>query len=127
MNCNTHAICSSIVSALADERHGAEVYESTFRYVLGTLLKVDEKLLAQHVAHYKQTKQDRDKAWVMKAVQSRVCLFSIPVRVHVPLRLDFLSGLIHTALTLIETLTRQICRPSMRYAFIFCPGCSTQR
>ena len=33
MNCNTHAICSSIVSALADERHSAEVYEETFRYV----------------------------------------------------------------------------------------------
>jgi hypothetical protein len=72
MNCNTHAICSSIVSALADERHGADVYEETFKYVLGTLLKVDEKLLAQHIAHYKQTKLARDKAWAIKAVQSKV-------------------------------------------------------
>jgi hypothetical protein len=59
MNCNTHAICSGehnragrirselthtthpgIVSALADERHSADVYEETFKYVLGTLLKV---------------------------------------------------------------------------------------
>lgn len=73
MNCNTHAICSGIVNALADERHDAKVYEETFKYILGTLLKVDEKLLAQHIAHYKQTKQARDKAWVMKAVQSKVC------------------------------------------------------
>lgn len=48
------------------------MYKETFRYIIGTLMKVDEKLLAQHIAHYKQTKQARDKAWVMKAVQSKV-------------------------------------------------------
>jgi hypothetical protein len=72
MNCNTHAICSGIVSALADERHGSDVYEETFKYVIGTLMKVDEKALAQNIAHYRQTKMARDKAWIMKAVQSKV-------------------------------------------------------
>lgn len=65
-------LCTGIISRLADERHGADVYEETFKYVIGTLMKVDEKSLAQHIAHYKQTKQARDKAWIMKAVQSRV-------------------------------------------------------
>ena len=63
---------AAIVSALADERHGADVYEETLRYVLGTLLTVDEKLLAQNIAHYRQTKLARDKAWAIKAVQSKV-------------------------------------------------------
>lgn len=45
-----------------------------FQYVIGTLMRVDEKLLAQHIAHYKQTRQARDNAWVMKAVQSKVFL-----------------------------------------------------
>ena len=35
---------------------------------------MDEKLLAQHIAHYKQTKLARDKAWAIKAVQSKVRL-----------------------------------------------------
>ena len=48
------------------------MYEETFKYVIGTLMRVNEKDLAQHIAHYKQTKQARDKAWVLKAVQSKV-------------------------------------------------------
>ena len=69
---NLLTLHTGIVSALADERHSAEVYEETFKYVLGTLLKVEEKQLAQHIAHYKQTKLVRDKAWAIKAVQSKV-------------------------------------------------------
>ncbi len=61
------------MSALADERNSADTYEDTFKYLLGTLIKVDEKGLAQNIAHYRQTKQARDKAWEMKAVQSKVC------------------------------------------------------
>ena len=94
LNCNTHVICAGghnvfsnimkqkptlhkhthtgMVSALADERHGPEVYEKTFSYVLGTLMKVNEKSLAQHIAHYKQTAAARAKAWELKAVQSKV-------------------------------------------------------
>lgn len=72
LNCNTHLICAGIVSALADERHGADVYEKTFKYVLGSLMKVDEAGLAQHIAHYKQTAAARAKAWEIKAIQSRV-------------------------------------------------------
>lgn len=63
---------AGIVSSLADERHGAEVYEKTFKYILGTLMKVDDKGLAQHIAHYRQTAAARVKAWEMKAVQSKV-------------------------------------------------------
>ena len=48
------------------------MYKDAFEYVIGTLMNVDEKLLAQHIVHYKQTKQARDKAWVMKAVQNKV-------------------------------------------------------
>ena len=70
---------AAIVGALADERHSAKVYEDTFKYVLGTLLKVDEKMLAQHMSHYKQTKQARDKAWIMKAVQSKVSRITDPL------------------------------------------------
>ena len=66
--------CTGIVSALADERNSADMYETTFKFVLGTLLKVDEKGLAQNIAHYRQTKQARDRAWEMKAVQSKVCV-----------------------------------------------------
>jgi hypothetical protein len=73
MNCNTHAICSGIVSALADERHSSDVYEDTFKYVIGTLMNVNEKALADNIAHYKQTKMARDKAWILKAVQSKIC------------------------------------------------------
>ncbi len=63
---------TGIVSALADERHGHEVYEDTFKYVLGALAKVDETSLAQHIAHYKQTAAARVKAWELQAVQSQV-------------------------------------------------------
>ncbi len=49
--------------------------------MLGTLLKVDENLLAQHIAHYKQTKLARDKAWAIKAVQSKAG--SLPARLGV--------------------------------------------
>jgi hypothetical protein len=70
---NTYTICTSIVNALADERHGADVYESTFKYVIGTLMKVDEQSLAQHIAHFKLTAAARVKAWEMKAIQSRIC------------------------------------------------------
>jgi hypothetical protein len=73
LNCNTHAICSGIVSALVDERHCPEVYESTFQYMLGNLIKVDEASLAQHIAHFKQTSAARIKAWEIKAIQSRIC------------------------------------------------------
>ena len=65
-------VFAGIVSTLADERHSADMYEETFKYVIGTLLTVDEKMLAQNIAHYRQTKQARDKAWEMKAVQSKV-------------------------------------------------------
>ena len=68
---------TGIVSSLADERHGPEVYEKTFKYILGTLMKVDEKGLALHIAHYKQTAASRAKAWEMKAVQSRVSSFFV--------------------------------------------------
>ena len=61
-----------IVSALADERHGPEVYESTFKYVLGSLLTVDESSLEQHIAHFKQTSAARARAWELKAIQSKV-------------------------------------------------------
>ncbi len=40
-NKHPHTHASGIVSALADERHGHEVYEDTFKYVLGALAKVD--------------------------------------------------------------------------------------
>jgi hypothetical protein len=73
LNCNTMAICSGIVNALVDERHCPEVYENTFQYILGSLLKVDEISLAQHIAHFKQTSAARIKAWEIKAVQSRIC------------------------------------------------------
>ena len=66
---HTHA---GIVSALADKRHGKDVYESSFKYVLGTLLKVNEKLLADHIAHYRLTSAARTKAWELKAIQSKV-------------------------------------------------------
>jgi hypothetical protein len=73
LNHNAYTICTSIVNALADERHGADVYESAFKYVIGTAMKVDEKLLAQHIAHFKQTSAARVKAWEMKAIQSKIC------------------------------------------------------
>lgn len=60
------------MSSLADERHGADVYEKTFKYVLGSLIEVDEKGLAQHISHYRQTAAARTKAWEMKAIQSKV-------------------------------------------------------
>ncbi len=71
---HTHA---GIVSALADERHGKDVYESSFKYVLGTLLKVDEKLLADHIAHYRLASAARTKAWELKAIQSKVSALPI--------------------------------------------------
>ena len=49
-----------------------EVYEDTFKYVLGTLAKVDEGSLAQHIAHFKQTAATRTKAWELKVIQSKV-------------------------------------------------------
>lgn len=66
------------MGTLADERHGPEVYESTFKYLLGSLIKVDESSLAQHIAHFKQTSAARIKAWEIKAVQSKVhkCSFA---------------------------------------------------
>jgi hypothetical protein len=73
LNCNTHAVCSGIVSALVDERHCPDVYESTFEYMLGSLIKVDEASMAQHIAHFKQTSAARIKAWEIKAIQSRIC------------------------------------------------------
>ena len=88
---------AGIVSALADERHGHEVYEETFQYVLGTLAKVDEAALAQHIAHYKQTAAARIKAWEMKAVQGKV------------------SAVYPSSLSpFADFFCRQICRPSMR-------------
>lgn len=63
--------CTGIVSSLADERNGPEVYEKTFHYVLKTLMKVDEKGLAHHIAHYKQTAASRTKAWELKAVHQQ--------------------------------------------------------
>lgn len=40
---NTYTICTSIINALADERHGADVYEATFKYVkIRTLVIRDE-------------------------------------------------------------------------------------
>ncbi len=92
---------AGIVSTLADERHGPEVYESTFKYVLGSLLKVDEPLLAQHIAHYKQTSAARVKAWELKAIQNKVRALTANSKASV-LFFNFL----YTCL--------QICRPSMR-------------
>ena len=71
-------ILAAIISALADERHSSDVYENTFKYVIGTLMKVDEKGLAQHIAHYKQTAAARAKAWEIKAIQSKVYLTNTP-------------------------------------------------
>jgi hypothetical protein len=67
-------LCAGIVSTLADERHGSDVYEETFKYVIGSLLIVDESMLAQHIAHYKQTSAARAKAWELKAIQNKVKL-----------------------------------------------------
>jgi hypothetical protein len=66
---------AGIIGALADERHGPDVYESTFKYVLGSLAKVDEGLLAQNIAHFKMTAAARSKAWELKAIQSKVFIF----------------------------------------------------
>jgi hypothetical protein len=60
------------MSALADERHESDVYEETFKFVLGSLMSVKEKELAQNISHYRQTKMARDQAWVLKTVQSKV-------------------------------------------------------
>ena len=50
LNQNTYALCSNILSTLADERHSSGVYEETFRYVLsGDVMKVDEPFLARQV------------------------------------------------------------------------------
>ncbi len=48
------------------------MYESTFKYVLGSLAKVDEGLMAQNIAHFKMTAAARSKAWELKAIQSKV-------------------------------------------------------
>ena len=49
LNQNTYALCSNILSTLADERHSSEVYEETFRYVLSSdVMKVDEPFLARY-------------------------------------------------------------------------------
>jgi hypothetical protein len=67
---------AGIIGALADERHGPDVYESTFKYVLGSLAKVDDALLAQNIAHFKMTAAARSKAWELKAIQSKVFILS---------------------------------------------------
>ena len=72
LNQNTYALCSNILSTLADERHSSAVYEETFRYVLSEdVMKVNEDFLARYIQHFRQTAAAQRKAWEMKFVQNR--------------------------------------------------------
>ena len=74
LNQNTYALCSHILSTLADERHSSDVYQETFRYVLSQeVMKVNEDLLAKYIQHFRSTSAARRKAWEMKYVQNRSC------------------------------------------------------
>ena len=73
-------------------------------------------MLAQHIAHYKQTKLARDKAWAIKAVQSKVMFFHPLVHVkmlHPIVTIKNFSFACPWQKTPHEKTT-QVCRPSMR-------------
>lgn len=57
------------MSALADERHGPEVYLATMKFLLSGMV-VDEPTLVAHVSHYRETKRMQKHAWAVKYVEA---------------------------------------------------------
>jgi hypothetical protein len=67
---STFGISSSILSAFADERHSADVYLKTMRYLL-MKLNVDHHTLYTNVLYYNQAHENMNQTRAIKYAQNR--------------------------------------------------------
>lgn len=59
---NSFSVSANVLSSMADERHGPEVYLATMKYLLKIMI-VQGSELGKHVNHYKRKIDTQKQAW----------------------------------------------------------------